>query len=50
MESFVSSFPRVTGRLVEVIGQGESPDFVALVEGVETGIELTEIRAARRMG
>jgi hypothetical protein len=45
MESFVGSFPRITGRLVEVIGQGESPDFVALVEGVETGIELTEIRA-----
>jgi hypothetical protein len=45
MESFVGSFPRVTGRPVEVLSQGESPDFVALVENIETGIELTEIRA-----
>lgn len=45
IESFVDSFPRVTGRHVGIISQGESPDFVALVEGLEIGIELTEIRA-----
>src|SRR5689334_9440542 len=45
MESFVSSFPRVTGRRVKVLGQGETPDFVALIDQTETGVELTEIRA-----
>jgi hypothetical protein len=45
MEAFVDSFPRVTGRHIEIVGQSETPDFVALVEGAERGIELTEIRA-----
>jgi hypothetical protein len=45
MESFLGSFSRVTGRPVEILSHGESPDFVALVEGRETGIELTEIGA-----
>src|SRR5262245_56921281 len=45
MESFVGSFPRVTGRRIEVLGQHETPDFIALVDDTEMGIELTEVRA-----
>src|SRR5258708_40175073 len=45
MESFLDAFPRVTGRSIEITDQGETPDFVALVDGRQTGIELTEIRA-----
>ena len=45
MEPFLDSYPRLTGRTVEIISQGESPDFLALIDGRETGIELTKIHA-----
>src|SRR5207237_8702626 len=42
-EVFESEFPAVTGRAVKIINTGESPDAVALIDGIETGIELTSI-------
>jgi hypothetical protein len=44
LEPFVDAFPLITGRYIEIIGRGESPDFEALVDGDPIGIELTEIR------
>jgi len=43
---FEAEFSIVTGRTVEILlsaGTGESPDRVALIDGVETGVELTAI-------
>jgi hypothetical protein len=45
-EAFESDFPKVTGRTVEIIGGDDPPDVIALIEGVETGVELTAIMAA----
>jgi hypothetical protein len=45
-EAFESDFPKVTGRAVEVIGGDDPPDVIALIDGVETGVELTAIMAA----
>jgi hypothetical protein len=45
-ESFESDFPNVTGRMVEIIGGDDPPDLIAVIEGVETGVELTAIMAA----
>jgi hypothetical protein len=45
-EAFESDFPKVTGRTVEIIGGDDPPDVVALIDGVETGVELTAIMAA----
>jgi hypothetical protein len=44
-ETFESEFPAVTGRAVEILSEGESPDRIALIDGKETGIELTAIHA-----
>ncbi len=44
-EAFESDFPKVTGRSVEVIGGADPPDVIALIDGVETGVELTAIMA-----
>jgi hypothetical protein len=45
MEPFLDSYPYLTGRTVEIISQGESPDFLAFIDGREMGIELTQIHA-----
>jgi hypothetical protein len=48
-EIFESEFPRVTDRSVEVLSHGEAsqaPDCVAMIDGVEMGVELTAIHAA----
>jgi hypothetical protein len=44
-ETFESEFPVVTGRSVEVLSEGESPDRIALIAGIETGVELTLVKA-----
>src|SRR5215472_17120288 len=44
-DTFEAEFPVVTGRPVEILSEGESPDRIALIAGVETGIELTAIHA-----
>jgi hypothetical protein len=44
-DTFEAEFPIVTGRTVEILSAGESPDRIALVDGIETGIELTGIHA-----
>ena len=44
-DTFEAEFPIVTGRTVEISSAGESPDRIALVDGIETGVELTGIRA-----
>ena len=44
-ETFEEEFPMVTGRAVKILSVGESPDRIALIDGVETGIELTFIKA-----
>src|ERR1019366_10215648 len=45
IEAFSDSFPQVTGREVEIVDGGETPDYLALIDGRETGIELTRIYA-----
>ena len=42
-ETFEAEFPAVTGRLVKILSAGESPDRIALIDGIETGVELTAI-------
>jgi hypothetical protein len=44
-ETFEAEFPVVTGRSVEILSHGESPDCIARIDGVETGVELTSIKA-----
>jgi hypothetical protein len=43
-DNFEAEFPVITGRTVEILSHGESPR-IALIDGVETGIELTAIHA-----
>jgi hypothetical protein len=45
-DTFEVEFPVVTDRTVEILSAGESPDRVARIDGVETGVELTAIKAA----
>lgn len=44
-DTFEAEFPTITGRRVEISSVGESPDRIALIDGIETGIELTAIHA-----
>jgi len=44
-ETFEEEFPVVTGRSVEIVVRGESPDCEALIDNVKTGLELTAIHA-----
>ena len=44
-DTFEAEFPVVTGRIVRILSAGEPPDRLALIEGVETGVELTSIKA-----
>jgi hypothetical protein len=44
-DTFEMEFPIVTDRTVEVLSAGESPDRVALIDGIEIGVELTSIKA-----
>lgn len=45
LEAFMDSFPRSTGREIAIVSGGETPDYIALIDGREMGVELTEIRA-----
>jgi hypothetical protein len=44
-DTFEAEFPVITGRAVQILSAGESPDRIALIDGVETGLELTAIKA-----
>ncbi len=44
-ETFAAEFPGVMGRSVVILSEGESPDRVMLIDGIETGVELTAIHA-----
>jgi len=44
-DTFEAEFPVTTGRTVRILSAGESPDRIALIEGIETGVELTAIKA-----
>jgi hypothetical protein len=44
-DSFDAEFPVITGRTVKILAAGESPDRIALIGGIETGVELTSIKA-----
>jgi hypothetical protein len=44
-DTFEAKFPVVTGRTVKILSAGESPDRLALIDGIETGVELTLIKA-----
>jgi hypothetical protein len=44
-DTFEAEFPVITGRTVRILSAGESPDRIALVGGIETGVELTSIKA-----
>lgn len=43
--SFVAEFRVVVGRTVTLVSEGESPDRIMLIDGIETGVELTAIHA-----
>ena len=45
-DTFETEFTVVTGRTVKIVSVGESPDRVVLIDGIETGVELTSVRAA----
>ncbi|SRR5258708_15120251 len=44
-DTFEAEFPVITGRTVRILSAGESPDRNALIGGIETGVELTSIKA-----
>jgi len=44
-DTFEAEFPVVTGRTVKILSTSESPDRIALIDGIETGVELTSIKA-----
>jgi hypothetical protein len=44
-DTFEAEFPVVTGRTVKILSAGESPDRTALIDGIESGVELTSIKA-----
>jgi hypothetical protein len=44
-DTFETEFPVITSRTVKILSAGESPDLVALIDGIETGVELTFIKA-----
>ena len=44
-DTFEAEFPITTGRIVKILSAGEAPDRVALIDGIETGVELTAIKA-----
>lgn len=44
-ETFAAEFPAVTGRSAVILAEGESPDRIMLIDGIETGVELTAIHA-----
>ena len=44
-DTFEAEFPIITGRIVKILSAGEAPDRVALIDGIETGVELTGIKA-----
>jgi len=44
-DTFEAEFPVITGRTVKMLSAGESPDRFALIDGIETGVELTSIKA-----
>jgi|ERR1051326_597931 hypothetical protein len=45
-DTFEAEFPMVTGRPVEILSCGESPDRITRIDGIETGLELTAIQAS----
>lgn len=44
-DTFEVQFPVITGRTVKILSTGEAPDRIALIDGAETGLELTFIKA-----
>lgn len=44
-ETFAAEFPVVVGRSVVILSEGESPDRVMSIDGIETGVELTAVHA-----
>jgi hypothetical protein len=44
-DTFEAEFPVITGRTVKILLAGESTDRVARIDGIETGVELTCIKA-----
>ena len=44
LDAFAESHALITGRAVTEIKPGESPDFIALMEGRPVGLEVSELR------
>lgn len=44
-DTFEAEFPVITERTIKILSAGESPDRVAVIDGIETGVELTSIKA-----
>jgi hypothetical protein len=43
--TFEAEFSVVTARTIKILSVSESPDRIVLIDGTETGVELTSIRA-----
>jgi hypothetical protein len=47
-DTFEAEFPVVTGRAVRILSTGptgDAPDRIALIDGIETGLELTAVKS-----
>jgi hypothetical protein len=44
-ETFEAELAAVTGRSVQILSYGESPDCVAMIDEIETGLEFTAVHA-----
>jgi hypothetical protein len=41
---FLEAYPRVTGQVLSIVGEGENPDFICLrPAGEPVGIELSKV-------
>src|SRR5215831_2385313 len=44
-DTFEAEFPVITGRTVRILSVSESPERIALIDDIETGVELPSIKA-----
>ena len=44
LDAFVDSYNLITGRLIDEIESSESPDFLAMIDGQHSGVEVAELR------
>ncbi len=45
LDAFVDSYSLITSRVIDEIESSENPDFLAMIDGQRSGIEVAELRA-----